>query len=183
MSILLEGGHLRLCAHGMLGKNERPRPLWQVRGAPEASTASGIFSRGVSFLPTCGKINSFRHKDLALAHGVPFIPARGEDEPRIPFRGLRAGPARSSPVCFRRSPQTHPNDHTHYRRKLAPRLSLTPAPDLRPRKAPPATESGLGFLWANSNAPPQLTSCYFLTYRSGNCSRRWATLGRSLITM
>src|SRR5712691_11680229 len=71
----------------------------------------GIFSRGVSFLPTCGKLNSFRYKDLALAHGVPFISARGEDEPRIPFRGLRAGPARSSPVCFRRSPQTHPNGY------------------------------------------------------------------------
>src|SRR5713226_8751350 len=108
MSILLDGGHLRLCPHGMLGKNEYPRRLWQIRGAQEASTASGIFSRGVSFLPTCGKTNSFRYKDLALAHGVPFIPARGEDEPRIPFRGLRAGPARSSPVCFRRSPQNTP---------------------------------------------------------------------------
>jgi len=183
MSILLDGGHLRLFPHGMLGKNEYPRRLWQIRGAQEASTASGIFSRGVSFLPTCGKTNSFRYKDLALAHGVPFIPARGEDEPRIPFRGLRAGPARSSPVCFRRSPQTHPNDHTHYRRKRAPCLSLTPAPDLRPRKSPTSYGVGPKLPLSLLDAPLQLTSYYFLTYRSGNCSRRWATLGRSLITM
>ncbi len=135
MSILLDGGHLRLCPHGMLGKNEYPRRLWQIRGAQEASRASGIFSRGVSFLPTCGKTNSFRYKDLALARGVPFISARGEDEPRIPFRGLRAGPARSSPVCFRRSPQTHPNDHNHYRRKRVPLVSHA-CQYLRPRKSP-----------------------------------------------
>ncbi len=39
MSILLDGGHLRLCCHGMLGKHEPPRRLWQIRGVPEASTA------------------------------------------------------------------------------------------------------------------------------------------------
>jgi hypothetical protein len=112
-----------------------------------------IFPRAWLFYPArSSKALCFQRVTFGLVRALTELEGgrRAED----PFRGLRAGPARSSPRPLPPpTPKPHPMDHTHRRKHVCPpprkrqESDRLPPPKKRAASTKPATQNG-GFVEA-----------------------------------